>query len=86
MKLEHAELLEDTLSTIDVEVRDYYSGRGMYGKQTAAIVVDSLDGFLSGVGNFLADVANCDIDEVHAIGEAMKNMKMDSMGLGIVIY
>jgi hypothetical protein len=65
------------------EMREDYSGRGMYGASTHAVVFDSFNDFLSAVG---AIMQNCDEEECNKVGTAMHKVKTDSMGTGIVIY
>lgn len=52
------------------EVRENYSGRGMWGRTTPAVVVfDSFDAI-----------------EAEASSRVLKGSKSDSMGLGVVYY
>jgi len=87
MKLEHAELLADELGMlIEVELRENYSGRGMYGENTSGIVVDSMNEFLRGLGEYLKTADESDLDKIKEIGAAIKRIKTDSMGYSIIIY
>lgn len=87
MKLEHAEILRDELSThIEIEVYKDYSGRGMCGDTTSGVVVDSLSEFISAIGDYLSSADADEIDTVRAIGSAVKNISTDSMGMSMIIY
>lgn len=87
MKLKHAELLTDELSMlIDIELREEYSGRGMFGGITSGVVVDSLSEFISAVGDYLSSAEADDIEIIKEIGSAIKHIKTDSMGYSVIIY
>ena len=87
MKLEHAELLADELGMlIEVELREDYSGRGMYGENTSGIVVDSMNEFLKGLGDYLETAHEDDFETIKEIGAAIRRLKTDSMGYQIIIY
>lgn len=85
MKLEYAKLICVALDdqgaeyTLDPE----YSGRGMYDKTTAAIVVGDIGTFIGAVA--LA-AANID-DDPGPFAEVMSRVRWDSMGRSdIVVY
>lgn len=79
-----ATFLEEILSyKMDVSVRNDYSGRGMYGEQTYALVVDGSQ----------ADVINCVMNSGVNLGEEVEatedkwRLRFDNMGhSSIVIY
>lgn len=84
MKKELAEALFDACDNngINADIREDYSGRGMYGKVTCGIVVDSV-----------ADVLSCLVNNADLfVGEngerlfADCNFRTDSMGRGTIIY
>jgi hypothetical protein len=88
MKAEHAELLADTLGgRIDIEVMSEYSGRGMYGEQTSGVVVDSMAEFLSALGTYLSNT-DCqdEAETIREIGEAIRDLNVDNMGMSIILY
>ena len=88
MNAERAELLADTLGgRIDIEVMSEYSGRGMYGEQTSGVVVDSMAEFLSALGTYLSN-ADCqdEAETIREIGEAIRDLNVDSMGMSIILY
>lgn len=64
------------------EVREGYSGRGMYGKTTTGIVFDSEGDFFEAIG----EVMECDIEDREEVAKAMRNLKTDSMGTGVIYY
>lgn len=87
MELEQAQILEETLTMlIDIEIRKNYSGRGMFGKETSAIVVNSYSEFIEAIGDFLADADTEEIKTINEIGKLLKNLHTDNMGMSIIIY
>lgn len=87
MKLESAELLVDYLP--DAEVYEEYSGRGMYGKTTTGIVVPSVLGVISELGQVLEDMAeHGETDDITALSKAMQDVhSIDNMGRdNVIIY
>ncbi len=75
MKHKLQELLEDAF-----KVRSY-SGRGMYGATCLAVTTD--DGLAEVVAHV---VLNVDDENRHDVARALRRMKTDSMGLGMVVY
>lgn len=68
---------------LDIEVRDDYSGRGMYDKITHAIVTDSLCGLIPAL------LCQASYDHVNVIENGLFDnfkLRQDNMGLGIVLY
>lgn len=67
----------------DFRIRSDYSGRGMYGKTTYAIVTNNM-------GNFVAAVASAAVEMVPELQagfvEDMQNLRLDNMGLGMIAY
>jgi hypothetical protein len=82
MRQEVAELLSEDMG----EIRDAYSGRGMYGKSTHAVVYDSRGDFESALINAAFEVGSRGSDNVEGILGELKNLGTDSMGMGIVVY
>lgn len=60
----------------------YYSGRGMFGKQCLAVTD------VSNLGTFIADVyaAATDCKYCDDVFNALRQMKTDSLGMGMVVY
>lgn len=93
MDLELAETLVQVLEDDGIEARleESYSGRGMYGKTTAGVV---LDGSLADVIRAVINNATCFIQEEEEPIEffdlserfSVGNLRQDSMGLGMIIY
>ena len=90
MRKEIADLLtEDT-----GEVQSDYSGRGMYGKTTHAVVFDDDGEFeaalLDAAFELGLNTANDDDDLTFELQRSrvaeLRNLRKDSMGLGIVVY
>lgn len=83
------QVLED--NGIDAELRESYSGRGMYGKATSGVVLKG------NIGDVLAAVINnatCFIAEEEEPVEffdlsekfSIHNIRTDSMGLDMIVY
>ena len=76
---------------IDAELREDYSGRGMYGKTTAGVV---FDGDIGGVLQAVINNATCFIqEEVEPVDFfdvcerfGVGNLRTDGMGLQTIIY
>lgn len=81
MKLELAQAIEAEawragFSGSEVEIIEDYSGRGMYGRETAALRFES-------VGSALAVMLSVEVPEDL---EPPDGFRTDNMGLGIVVY
>jgi len=78
MTFEQAEQIADELQSAgrDVEARDGYSGRGMYGDEVAALVLENTADLIA-VG-WVAQDLGIELDDLPR--------RIDSMGLGIVLY
>jgi hypothetical protein len=72
MQLENAQAVAEHLNGegTDAEVRENYSGRGMYGESTAAVVTPHADDVAHAMG--LLGIAD--------------SRRVDNMGLGYVVY
>lgn len=94
MDLELAETLVQVCEDygIEVSLRESYSGRGMYGKDTAGVVLEEGD-----IGDLLAAVINnatCFIAEEEEPVEffdlaerfEVNKFRTDSMGRGMILY
>lgn len=86
MQLDTAVLLSRAAEDVGVEceVREEYSGRGMFGRTTAALVVESplvlvgLAALIAGERRYPADLEDFLTN--------LNNLTWDSMGLSYVVY
>ena len=78
--------------SMDVEVLEDYSGRGMYGATCLAIVTRSTDGDAQNLGDILNAIyfmgleMDIDKDNTDAITAVLRSAQTDSMGYDTVIY
>jgi hypothetical protein len=94
MKLDFAEKIVDMMQNfgIEAELRSDYSGRGMMGKQTAAIVTDAKNAPLIGYYGALviAEAEKDGDDGVEAIQDFDAKNELprycDTMGMQVVFY
>lgn len=78
------QLLFDVAQVLDLEARSY-SGRGMYGKECFALVVDEpFRDLIASLGVLVSQVS--DGDELQDLFESLGQVERDSMGLGTVLY
>lgn len=87
MTKKQAELIVDFLwnGSYESEVYEGYSGRGMYGEQTTGVSYGGgLIDFVQMVGTWMEDMD--DMDEVVEVGRALKNLRWDNLGMGIILY
>ena len=83
MKLEAAELL----CNYGGEIHEDYSGRGMYGKETTGIVFDDDKEFYKAIAGVMEDtIQDQNFTECELIVEALKSIRTDNMGTGIIFY
>lgn len=68
------------------EIRDAYSGRGMYGKTCYGVVVDSLDDLIEGLGRYITEIPYGTPNDPNHVGPALENLRMDEMGLEKILY
>ena len=75
MKLAHAQAIVEELETegIDATVDATYSGRGMYGRETAAVSTRYSEDVFTAIG-------------VLGLRLRRANLSVDNMGLGFVVY
>lgn len=80
---ETKDALVNAAQNIEIEIspQNHYSGRGMYGKETYAVVIDSLSHLLPCV--FVAGHMN-NGDE--SILEDLRKLRWDNMARRIVVY
>lgn len=83
MKQETMDVLVQAGDEIDRVVRPHegYSGRGMYGKKTHAVTLDSLSDIIPVA--FAAGMNNPENDELLA---DLMRLSHDSMGRGVIFY
>jgi hypothetical protein len=68
------------------DLRTDYSGRGMFGKETAGVVIDSIGDLLGAVLNEAEDMAE-NIQVLRDEGvEIPQGFRTDSMGYDTIIY
>ena len=78
MDIEQANQVADVLNrdfNMDIEVLDDYSGRGMYGAEVAAFVLDDGDELFVGYAFGMLGVSEDDMPS-----------RFDNMGLRVVLY
>jgi hypothetical protein len=96
MTIEFAKFLADATNhcgSQDVDVRENYSGRAMYGSETAAVVVDNVSLLLPDVVQYIKETAEAMTDSdaktfIEGLPDCseMGQLRTDSMGRGVVIY
>lgn len=88
MELKDVQIIEDALSVlIDIDVREKYSGRCMFGESTSGIIVESESEFVSAIGEWLRDMEDDEIETAKNIGRILADgYSTDSMGSKIIIY
>lgn len=76
-------LIKDYCATENLNYRENYSGRGMYGRSCVAIDCDNPLETLAGIFVYLVDS-----DDLggHDVMMALGEPKLDSMGMGSVLY
>jgi hypothetical protein len=96
MNAKYARRIVEAATMLDMEsdLREDYSGRGMYGSKTAAVVFDDNSGLLAAVayaaGRMAEDAANANEDDetedYEKFVEELQSLRWDNMGRGIVVY
>jgi hypothetical protein len=83
MKIETAKAIVEAAESIGSEASVYedYSGRGMYGKTTAGVVLSSMTAAIAAAAAAVADA-----DEPRDMADDLGNLSWDSMGRDIIIY
>lgn len=77
----------EILSQYGGELRIDYSGRGMYGKTTAGLVVDTFQDFFNAIADCFHDCMEDNIiEEADIVIKALKNLQSDNMGNGYIFY
>lgn len=83
MTLEAAKILAPYID--ESEIRETYSGRGMFGGSTTGLVVPDLHSFYAGLADWLQEL-DTENEEVDYIAELLYNLKTDAMGRDLIIY
>lgn len=89
MKFEHAQGIVEYAHNLGVEaeVRKNYSGRGMYGRETAGVVIGNIGDFVQAVAGVSSELtSNHTEDEVDDFINDMGGLTTDNMGRDIIIY
>lgn len=82
MKLELANLLQSYDPNMSMEVRNDYSGRGMFGKETAAVITDESSAILQAV----VCIAKEDPEALEEFEEDDFRFRTDSLGRDSYVY
>ena len=85
------ELIEEAGGHLGLEIkpREEYSGKGMYDRQTCAIVCDDIGDFVAAVAQGAINLFEENPQNYTGAAnfiEDMRGLRTDSMGLGIVVY
>lgn len=83
MTIEQAKFLETISSEMgnqDLDIRANYSGRGMYGRETVGVVVDSQTQLLADVLNYFVNRNTVELSE------EFPNFRVDNMGHSVILY
>ena len=78
----------------EIDLREDYSGRGMYGRSTVAVVVDDFGQLLADVLNYIQENIGEGDETTEGqrtweganLTEKIGRFSVDSMGRGVVIY
>jgi len=86
MTKEQAEFFINALeyNGIEAELREDYSGRGMYGKTTFAVVTEKTHLIISAILRYLPNLEPEEYVELPDFSNF--TLKQDSMGLGVILY
>lgn len=74
--------------TLDIEVRESYSGRSSYGKETTGLVCADYATFIRAIAaySFLIGDNEGDYGTYYELQDFLREMKWDNMGRQIIIY
>jgi hypothetical protein len=92
MKIEQAKFLQrvtEDQGNQECDIRESYSGRGMYGRETVGIVVDSLPQLLTDVLNYVNSNIQDDPFMVEWGGDEVPHFNQfstDNMGRSMILY
>lgn len=76
--------LKDLIEAAGYEARDY-SGRAMFGDRCLAFTTEQGTSELRAFADMIDETAG-DLEQIEVLSKAMRNARVDSMGLGLVIY
>lgn len=83
MKKEAAEILADAGG----KLRETYSGRGMYGKETSGVMFDDEREFFRAIAGLIEDyVTDGNEEDASLLCEALKKLQSDNIGRSIIYY
>lgn len=87
MNIDTAWLLDNAAAVLDIDldIREDYSGRGMYGVTTVAVVLDRASD-LAAIAFEAGRATAHDRDEAAEAVHDLRNLRQDSMGHGVVVY
>jgi hypothetical protein len=87
MKSDIAERIAEAGADNGLEIRlmSDYSGRGMFGQATSALVVPDVATFAAAVG-LAASQKALEGQNVHDLIEAVKEVRTDSLGHDMIVY
>lgn len=88
MDAQAAQLIQETWEAVEgtdeLTIKTGYSGRGMYGHQTAAIECNDISQFIQAIGYVMTE---SDDEGIMIVAEALTGgIKNDNLGLNMVFY
>ena len=90
MELKTAEFVVNLIEGIgeEAEVRSDYSGRGMYGKETAGIVTSCEGNIVRALAEYIegGDAQHLNDDEREVFADLALGYRTDSMGRDVIVY
>lgn len=89
MEKRSMELLVEAGKDLGLEIngREAYSGRGMYGRTTAAVTAENASEVMAAIAQATRGLAQLEKDEeIDEFIEDLRGLRADSMGLGVVLY
>jgi hypothetical protein len=81
---EETQELKELIESAGREPRDY-SGRFMYGERCLAFSTEQGEGQFAAFADML-DETGGDLEKVEVLAKAMRNARVDQLGLGLIIY
>lgn len=85
MDIDFAKGLVDESPSGEVTLRENYSGRGMFGRVTAAVVFPQWKDFCEALVYYTA-LHTRQGDDTDEIADAVSRLKLDDMGRSIIAY
>lgn len=73
----------EIITSYNGEIYEEYSGRGMFGKTTTGVKIENQEDFFNIIADILEDG---DDEEREEVAKAMRKLKWDSLGLGLIFY